>query len=134
MKANKWRFEQWSEMIIYSSIFSCRIRNLQLYLDFLEWNGIKCSVYGNMWHCLHTSGFGMRFEIDGRWEGNFRWCFICWYNLFITFMGIFGWYERTTLYHPTNAFSSCSCIMCFIISSKLLPARHSAFSQWFFVS
>ena len=144
-KTSKWHGTRWKLVkhltVLYKknrkisfALVLLRVWSFQLLHNFCERHHFVCGRVGNMRHSICHSGFNVWLELNHKSEGNFGSCCIFWYNLFVAFMGFFGWHHRKTSRHSTFIVNSCRYVCHQLIHSKLLYFHCTSVSQWIFVS
>lgn len=111
-----------------------RIRPLQLCDNWCMWCGYTCGWSGGLFNRIRVARFGMWLKLDVKSKGSFRRHRSLWYDLSITFMGIFGWHKRETLCFDSNTVRGFFCDTHLLICPEFLPFHRAAIFKWIFVS
>lgn len=91
-KTSKWHGMFFNNLIFIKWFTFFRIWSFQLCYYWSLWCNFACCFNGSMCYCICSARFRVWFELKFKPERSFGWHRILWYTLFITFMGLLGWY------------------------------------------
>lgn len=87
-----------------------------------------------MQYSIHHASHPLWFEIHDKWKGRVECHFIFRHYLFLTPLGIFGWYPRTAPNNVTHTISDIYLLLLFVIMSEFLHFGCISILKWILVS
>lgn len=87
-----------------------------------------------MQYSIHHASHPLWFEIHDKWKGRVECHFIFRHYLFVTPLGIFGWYPRTAPNNVTHTISDIYLLLLFVIMSEFLHFGCISILKWILVS
>ena len=123
-----------SNLLHFFVHFFIRIWTSKLHFNSVMWTSSNFCWNGNDGRFIYFASCRMWFGFEYKSKRDTCWHNIYWNDIFVTFLGLFGWYKRTPTHHSTHI-TCCICYICHrIVPTKLLSFHCITIYKWIYVN